>query len=97
MINSVDVEKVMIAADEIAVSMNSDHLCAPHILASMLKFGYVQKAFSDNGVNVAKLVSDVQEELQKVVAEIHSHLERQDEKIDKILEVLGIENHRENI
>ena len=42
-------------------------------------------------------ISDVQEELQNVVAEIHSHLERQDEKIDKILEVLGIENHRENI
>lgn len=38
-------------------------------------------------------ISDVQNELQKVVQEIHAHLENQDEKIDKILEVLKIGNN----
>ena len=34
-------------------------------------------------------ISDVQRELQKVVGEIHAHLERQDEKIDLILKGLN--------
>lgn len=40
-------------------------------------------------------ISDVQEELQKVVKEIHSHLEEQDKKIDLILEVLNNESNKE--
>ena len=35
-------------------------------------------------------ISDVQEELQKVVGEVHAHLERQDDKIDLILKELRI-------
>ena len=38
-------------------------------------------------------ISDVQSELQKAVGEIHAHLEQQDNKIDKILEVLKNENN----
>lgn len=34
-------------------------------------------------------IGDVQAELQKVVDEIHAHLERQDQKIDLILEELS--------
>ena len=34
-------------------------------------------------------ISDVQEELQKVVQEVHAHLEQQDNKIDLILKELS--------
>lgn len=37
-------------------------------------------------------ISDVQSELQKAVKEIHAHLEIQDEKLNKIMGVLHIEN-----
>jgi hypothetical protein len=36
-------------------------------------------------------ISDVQDELHKAVKEIHAHLEIQDEKLNKILGVLGNE------
>lgn len=42
-------------------------------------------------------ISDIQKELQKVVGEIHAHLETQDDKIDKILEVLKVDNHQETV
>lgn len=35
-------------------------------------------------------ISDVQEELHKVVKEIHEHLEKQDVKIDSIIKELNI-------
>lgn len=37
-------------------------------------------------------ISDVRSELQKAVKEIHAHLEIQDEKLNKILGVLHVEN-----
>lgn len=37
-------------------------------------------------------ISDVQDELHKAVNEIHAHLENQDEKLNKIMGVLHIEN-----
>ena len=33
--------------------------------------------------------------VNSAIAEIHQHLENQDKKIDKILEVLQVENHQE--
>lgn len=33
--------------------------------------------------------------VRNAIAEIHQHLENQDKKIDKILEVLQVENHQE--
>ena len=39
-------------------------------------------------------ISDVQKELHKAVDEIHAHLEIQDDKIDKILEVLKLESDK---
>lgn len=42
---------------------------------------------------------DIGEQANKLVgnaiAEIHAHLEMQDKKIDKIMEVLNVENHQE--
>ena len=35
--------------------------------------------------------------VRNAIAEIHKHLEMQDEKINKILEVLKIENHQEAV
>ena len=35
--------------------------------------------------------------VRNAIAEIHKHLETQDEKINKILEVLKIENHQEAV
>lgn len=37
-------------------------------------------------------ISDFQGELNKVVKEIHAHLENQDEKLNKIMGVLHVEN-----
>ena len=37
--------------------------------------------------------SEVQDLVQKAVENIHQHLEMQDQKIDKIMEVLKIENY----
>ena len=37
--------------------------------------------------------SEVQDLVQKAVENIHQHLEMQDQKIDKIMEVLKIENN----
>lgn len=37
-------------------------------------------------------ISDVQEELHKAVEEIHAHLESQDEKLNKIMGVLHVED-----
>ena len=42
-----------------------------------------------NNTHILSL-SDVQEELHKVVGDIHSHLQAQDEKIEKILEALNV-------
>lgn len=39
-------------------------------------------------------ISDVQDEFHKALKEIHAHLEIQDDKIDKILEVLKIESDK---
>lgn len=39
-------------------------------------------------------ISDVQKELHKAVDEIHAHLENQDEKLQKICEVLKIESNK---
>lgn len=39
-------------------------------------------------------ISDVQKELHKAVSEIHAHLEIQDDKIDRILEVLDNDQNK---
>lgn len=54
-------------------------------------------SFAIQMMNQSKIfgISDVQKELKKVVEEIHAHLEKQDDKIDRIMEVMGIENHQE--
>lgn len=35
--------------------------------------------------------------VRNAIAEIHKHLEKQDEKINKILEVLKVENYQETV
>lgn len=54
-------------------------------------------SFAIQMMNQSKIfgISDVQKELKKVVEEIHAHLQKQDDKIDRIMEVMGIENHQE--
>lgn len=42
-------------------------------------------------------MSDLQKGVRKVVDEIHKHLEVQDNKIDKIMEVLKIEDYQETV
>lgn len=58
------------------------------VLSFMLQMENQSKIFS---------ISDVQEELHKAVGEVHAHLEVQDEKIDRISEVLGIGNAEETL
>lgn len=48
--------------------------------------------------NQSKLfgISDVQEDNNRVAEEIHQHLRQQDEKINKILELIGNEKIQKN-
>ena len=41
-------------------------------------------------------IQDVQKEVDRAIEEIHKHLEMQDAKIDRILEVLN-ENHQKSL
>ena len=48
--------------------------------------------------NQSKLfgISDIQEDNNRVAEEIHQHLQQQDEKINKILELIGNEKIQKN-
>lgn len=48
--------------------------------------------------NQSKLfgISDIQEDNNRVAEEIHQHLKQQDEKINKILELIGNEKIQKN-
>lgn len=48
--------------------------------------------------NQSKLfgISDIQEDNNRVAEEIHQHLQKQDEKINKILELIGNEKIQKN-
>lgn len=52
---------------------------------------------NDMDAQTKEIDKKASELVRNAIAEIHKHLEKQDEKINKILEVLKVENYQETV
>lgn len=64
MVYSVDVEKICSESSNIAVAMNSNQICVPHLVKAALQFGYVRSAVENSSKNFDGLVADVDAECE---------------------------------
>lgn len=67
--------------------MNQQYLEAINLLGFAINLINLQENLTQN--DKSEIIQNLSNSTDKLLKEIHAHLERQDEKIDKILEILS--------